>query len=239
MISLKGKTALITGATGGMGREIAKQLSEDGTHLILLGRNEEKLKQLKDSLTAISDSEIETVCIDLSKNIEKAAEELALRMKHLDIFIHTAGVIIPNHIENVSRQDFEEQFNVNFRSVYTLVQVLLPFLKKTRGEIIMVNSSVIRGAKDELSVYTSTKHALSGFTESLRQEVNPCGVRVVNIIPGKTATPMQEDLHRRKNIKMKGELLIQPYEIAYTILRILKLPITSEITELVIRPMKK
>jgi len=239
MLSLRGKTALITGATGGMGSEIAKQLVTDGVHLILLGRNEKKLKSLKDTLRGISSAGIETVCLDLSMDIEKPAKELASRLKHLDIFLYTAGVIIPNHIENVTSREFEEQFNVNFRSVFTLVQAMLPLLKEARGEIIMVNSSVIKGAKDELSVYSSAKHAMAGFTESLRQEVNPCGVRVVNIIPGKTATAMQEDLHRRKNLKMKGELLIQPYEIAYTILKILKLPFTSEITELVIRPMKK
>lgn len=239
MISLRGKTALITGATGGMGREIAKQLVTDGVHLILMGRNEKKLKSMKDDLRGISSAGIETVCLDLSEDIEKPAEELALRLDHLEIFIHTAGVIIPNHIENVTREEFDEQFNVNFRSLFTLIRTLLPLLKQTGGQIVMVNSSVIKGAKGELSVYTSAKHAMAGFTESLREEVNPFGVRVVNIIPGKTATAMQEDLFRRKNLKMKGELLIQPYEIAYTILKILKLPVSSEITELVIRPMKK
>ncbi|MBN1187067.1 MAG: SDR family NAD(P)-dependent oxidoreductase [Bacteroidales bacterium] len=239
MLSLRGKTALITGATGGMGSEIAKQLVTDGVHLILLGRNEKKLKHLKDTLTGLSSVEIETVCLDLSKDIEEPAKELASRLKQLDILIHTAGVIIPNHIENVSRQEFEEQFNVNFRSAYTLVKALLPLLKEACGQVVMVNSSVVKRAKDDLSVYTSAKHALAGFTESLRQEVNPYGMRVVSIIPGKTATAMQEYLYHRKKLEMKGELLIQPYEIAYTILKILVLPFTSEITELVIRPMKK
>ena len=239
MIPIIGKTALVTGATGGMGSEIARQLALEGVNLILLGRNEKKLGVLKLDLESISDAGIEIVCLDLSKDIEEEAIKLASRLQRLDIMLHTAGMIIPNHIENVSREEFEEQFNVNFGSVFTLVKVLLPLLKKTGGQIVMVNSSVIRGARDELSVYTSTKHALAGFTESLRQEVNTHGVRVMNIIPGKTATAMQEDLHRRKNITMRGELFIQPYEIAYTILRILKLPFTAEITELAIRPMKK
>ena len=222
-----------------MGTEFARQLASEGAHLILLGRNESKLKHLKDSLTATSDAEVETLCLDLSQEIEKEAGELASRLKNLDILLYAAGVIIPNHIEDVTRHEFEEQFNVNFRSVFTLVRALLPLLKEARGQVVVLNSSVIRGARGELSVYTAAKHALAGFTESLRQEVNPHGVRVVNIIPGKTATAMQQDLHRRKNIQMKDEMFIQPYEIAYTILKILKLPFTSEITELVIRPMKK
>jgi len=93
----------------------------------------------------------------------------------------------------------------------------------------------LRGERCAIDRY----NALAGFTESLRQEVNPHGIRVVNVIPGKTATAMQEELHRRKNVKMMGELFIQPYEIAYTIVRVLKLPFNAEITELAIRPMKK
>ena len=239
MITLKGKTALVTGATGGMGKEIALGLAREGVHLVLLGRNQAKLDGLRELIEGNSAIHIKTVSLGLEDNIEEAASELASELDQLDILVYAAGSIIPNTLDQVTGGEYERQFNINFHSAFTLVRALIPRLKESSGQIVMINSSVIKNAKADLPVYTASKHALAGFTESLRQEVNPSGIRVVNIVPGKTATGMQEELARNMNVDMRSDSMIQPYDIAYTVLQILKLPYTAEITDVFIRPMRK
>jgi NADP-dependent 3-hydroxy acid dehydrogenase YdfG len=148
-------------------------------------------------------------------------------------------LIIPKSVEHAREEDLTRQFNVNFFSAFRLISLMIPCLKANRGQIIIINSSIVKSAKEDLSLYGASKHALAGFTESLRNEVNPLGIRVVNVVPGKTATGMQEQLAQMSNSAYNSGIMIQPYDIAYTVLGVLKLPQTAEITDIFIRPMNK
>jgi len=237
MIELAGKTALIIGSTGGMGKEISRLFASEGIHLYLVDREEDRLKELKGSISDSSNVHVTIISADLSRNTKENARSIASQVQQLDLLVYSAGSIIPNFLKDVSQEEFDEQFNVNFNSAYFLIQALIPRLKERNGEIVLINSSIINNPKADLSVYISSKHALKGFTDALRQEVNPSGVRVVNIVPGMTATGMQENLAGSMNKEIRGSLMIQPYDIAFTILHVLRLPRTAEITDVFIRPM--
>ena len=107
-----------------------------------------------------------------------------------------------------------------------------------QGQVIFINSrAVFLDARAELGQYTATKQALKALADSFRQEVNAEGIRVISIYPGRTASPMQQKVFKTEGKIYQSELLVQPADIAATIVDLLRLPITAEITDITIRPM--
>lgn len=239
MNDLTNKIALITGATGGMGQETAIELSREGVNLILVGRDEDKLEDLKECIRRDTGVDVSSHLLDLGTATEKEIKETVGHIDALDMVIFTAGALIPGSLEKTDLSWYEAHFNVNIRSVFLILKNLLPKLRASRGQVVIINSSIIKAAKGNLPLYTASKHALAGFTDAFRHQVNPFGIRVINIIPGKTATKMQKSLAKEMGTTYNPESMIQPVAIAYTIIHALKLPDSAEITEIHIRPMKK
>jgi len=239
MIKLSGKTALITGAMSGIGKEIAYKLAENNVNLYLLGRNKTGLKKLKNSLNNLGDGEINIGVLDLYRDFDDITKYLNSSVKHIDILIHCAGVLISKSIEETNFKEADEQLKVNFLAPFFITKTLLPLLKKNKGQIVFINSSIIYKTNSNLSIYSATKNALKGFSDTLREEVNDHGVKVINIIPGQTATKMLQNLYKLNNKIYLSEILIQPEDIANTVIYTLSLPKTAEIIELYIRPHQK
>jgi NADP-dependent 3-hydroxy acid dehydrogenase YdfG len=104
---------------------------------------------------------------------------------------------------------------------------------------VFINSSVGLNARAKVSQYAATKHALKAIADSLREEVNAAGVRVISIYPGRTASPMQAMIYQLEERVYQPEQLIQPEEIATVITTVLGLPKGAEVTDINIRPAKK
>jgi NADP-dependent 3-hydroxy acid dehydrogenase YdfG len=136
-------------------------------------------------------------------------------------------------------EDFDHLYRVNVRAPYLLTQQLLPLIKARQGQVVFINSSVGLNARARVSQYAATKHALKAIADSLREEVNAAGVRVVSIYPGRTASPMQAMVYQLENRVYQPEQLIQPEEIAAVITTVLSLPKGAEVTDINIRPAKK
>ncbi|MBN2350158.1 MAG: SDR family NAD(P)-dependent oxidoreductase [Bacteroidales bacterium] len=240
MISLKGQYALLTGASSGIGKAIAQQLAHEGVNLIMVGRDISKLQKIKEYLGECNVYiEYHKVDLTVNEDLDKIHDYISSSFNKLDILVHNAGILQRNQIEKSSLLELELQIQVNFKAPYIITKSLLPFLKESKGQIVFINSSVIQRPNASLSHYSSSKFALKGFTDSLREEVNADGIRVTSIYPGKTATSMQEQLHLETNVSYKPHMMLQTKDIANTVLHILQLPKTAEITDLYIRPMKK
>jgi NADP-dependent 3-hydroxy acid dehydrogenase YdfG len=112
-------------------------------------------------------------------------------------------------------------------------------LKVRRGQIVFINSSSGLTAKPNSAPYNATKHALKAIADSLRAEVNAFGVRVISVYLGRTASEMQERIHRAEGKPYRPELLLQPEDVAAVIMNALALPRTAEVTDIHIRPMNK
>jgi len=112
-------------------------------------------------------------------------------------------------------------------------------IKSRRGQIVFVNSSVGLIARANVGQYAATKHALKAIADSLREEVNADGVRVLSIFPGRTATPMQELVHKMEGRVYQPERFTQPEDIAQVVINTLALPRTAEVTDISIRPFRK
>jgi NADP-dependent 3-hydroxy acid dehydrogenase YdfG len=119
---------------------------------------------------------------------------------------------------------------------FALTQALLPLLRMRQGQIVFVNSSQGIQAKGTTGLFAATQHALKAIADSLRQEVNADGVRVLSIYPGRTATPRMQALYEVEGRPYRPELLLQAEDIAQVVLDTLQLPRTAEITNIEIRP---
>jgi len=240
MPSLKDQVVLVTGASSGIGKAMALAVASHGATLCLLGRKVEGLEKVaEDARKKGSRVQFYEVDLTVDNDIEKMKANLERDCGRLDVLIHSAGVICLGEVESASVGDLDWQYSVNIRAPYFLTQALLPMLQSQRGQIAFVNSNMGLNARGNLSQYAATKHALKAFADSLREEVNPKGVRVLSIFLGRTASPMQEIVHRVEGRAYNPDVLVQPHDVATMVTTALTLPRTAEVTEINIRPMIK
>ena len=191
MRSLSGQIAVITGASSGIGRAIALCLAEQGLTLCLIGRNPTSLESVASDAGKTS-PRIFSYQTDLTKDndLKELVGKLRKDISHINLLVHCAGVLTVGQVEDLAISEFDSQYRANVRAPYALTKDLLPMIKCCAGQIVMMNSSIWQQARAGLSQYAATKYALKAFTDSLRDEVNDDGVRVLSMFLGRTATPM-------------------------------------------------
>lgn len=241
MTKFDGQVAIVTGAGSGIGRATAKALAELGATVCLVGRKMETLRSLMEENAAIH-SRFRCYQTELAstRDIQDLSQRIKKDSRAVNLLVHCAAVISEGNVENASIKNLDRQYSVNVRAPYYLTQRFLPLLKESHGQIVFVNSSVVlRESKGGTSQYSATKYALKALADSLRDEVNSDGVRVISVYPGRTATPMQERIHELEGKEYIPEYLSQPSDISTAIICALAMPSTSEITDISIRPFKK
>ncbi len=240
MRSLAGQVAIITGASSGIGKAIATGLAAQGASVCLIGR---KLAALESVAELIKDKAptVLCYCVDLSndQDVSLLKSKVIKDARGADLLIHSAGVVALNPTESSSIEDLDWQYRINFRAPYVLTQQLLPLIGERQGQIVFINSSAGLSTRANVGQYASTKHALKAFADSLREEVNTTGVRVLSVYVGRTATPMQEAIHKLEHRAYVPDELLQPNDVAEVVIHSLCLPLTAEVTDINIRPLKK
>ena len=187
-------------------------------------------------------SQADCLQVDLTveADIERLSQHLCTEAGKLDILIHSAGIIFQESMERARIENLDAQYATNVRAPYAVTKRLLPLLTTARGQIVFVNSSAGLSAKRaELGQYSATKHALKAIADSLREEVNQKGIRVLTLYLGRTATPMQETLYQQAGMAYHPERLLQAEDVASVIVQALVLPPTAEITDISMRPLQK
>lgn len=239
MTDLAGKTALVTGAGSGIGKAIALSLAREHANLILAGRD---LKRLREAASLCEKEGIAVECypVDLfdAEQIGDLARQAARRPGDIDILIHCAGIIRLGSLAEAQLRDFDHQFQCNVRAPFFLTQLLLPGLIRRQGQIVFINSTLGLAARAGASQYAATKHALKALADSFREELNPAGVRVISVYLGRTATPMQAQVHEAERKPYHPENLIQPEQVSGAVIQALRIGREAEITDVRIRPFK-
>jgi NADP-dependent 3-hydroxy acid dehydrogenase YdfG len=230
-----GQTAVVTGASSGIGRAIAEGLAARGASLCLLGRRPDALREVAPCPSENARQWIYRVDLNVGEQIENFAAGFARDGGQADILVHSAGVISVGSLEHASVDEFDRQLNTNVKAPYRLTQVLLPLLKSRAGQIVFINSSAGVSAVPGSGQYSATKHALKALADSLRAEVDG-QVRVLSVFTGTTATPMQASLHTLKGRAYVPDKLIQPEDVAALVVHALSLPRTVEVTDMSMRP---
>jgi NADP-dependent 3-hydroxy acid dehydrogenase YdfG len=240
MAALTGQIAVVTGASSGIGKAIALGLATQGAISCVVGRKREALQAVVESAR---DAAQRMRCYRADLTVDADVHELAAQLQrdydHVDVLIHSAGIIANGPLEVAPVEDLDRQYRTNVRAPYLLTQAVLPLIKARQGQIVFINSTVGTSAVANAGQYAATKHALKAIADSLRGEVNPHGVRVLSVFLGRTATPMQAAVHRMEGRPYRPELLIQPEDVARVVLDTLSLPRTAEVTDIHLRPMIK
>lgn len=234
---LSDRTAVITGAAGGIGRCIAAQLAAAGARLCLIGRNRAKLATVAAGLSPRG-IDVHTLACDLNQDddVRQAAAEIERSFPRLDILVHCAGTIALAPLASTPIADFDRQYRVNVRAPLLLTQALLPLVQAAHGQIVFINSSLGVRVKEQAGAYAASKHALKAVADTLRAEVQASGVRVLSVFPGNTATEMQQQVCRALNKAFVPTAMLQPDDVAAAVVNALTLPPTAALTELHILP---
>lgn len=238
--NLLGKIAVVTGASGGIGRAIALALSQYGVELCLVGRNPVALAETTAALH--QQSVVTCFPVDFANptDFELVLRHLEKKLRQLDILIHCAGTIQRDTMERARMEDLDVQYAINVRAPYLLTQRLLPLLSSKGGQVVFINSTAgLTAKRPEIGQYAATKHALKAVADSLREEVNPKGIRVLTVFLGRTATQMQAKLCEEDGHQYSPQTLLQPEDVASVVIHSLALPHTAEITDIWVRPMIK
>lgn len=227
--------ALVTGATRGIGREVALDLAR--THRVIVGgRDARAVAALVEEL-----GDARGFVADLADGAATEAAVETLRADgdgdRLDVLVHSAGAIGPiAPIAEGAREAYREVFELNVVAVADLTRLLLPALRAARGLVIAINSGSGLRAGPESSVYSASKFALLAVTDALRAEERDRGVRVTSIHPGRVATDMQRDLREREGGAYEPERYLDAASVARTVRLAVDLPPSATVESLSIRP---
>ena len=193
MINLKGKKVLVTGASGGIGKAIALELSSSGADLCLTGRNKTKLENLQ----KIIGGNCQIIISDLSNSqgIENLADQAQKIMGQIDILVNNAGITKDNLFIRMSEDDWNEVININLNSIFKLTKLLIKGMVKRRfGRIINITSVIGVAGGAGQSNYSASKAGIIAMSKSLAQEVGSRSITVNNIAPGFIETNMTAEL---------------------------------------------
>lgn len=186
-MSLKGKTILITGASAGIGRATALQLTQQGAHIIALGRRQDALDALAAELPA---GQVRTLAGDL--NDEAFVRRIDALAPELDAFVNNAGVLRYAPILELTSEDCQWMFQTNVLASLRVTQgIARAMVAKQGGHIVFMSSIAAREVYRLASVYCATKHALSALARSFRIELQAHGIKVTEVAPGMVDTDIR------------------------------------------------
>jgi len=219
----KGKTAIVTGASKGIGFEISKQLSNAGAKVIMLARNIDDLRQAEKEIAG--DTEIFSADLSELPDIKRFVKYITENHSSIDFLISNVGTNIRNKTEDANEDEFEFLFNTNLRSTYHLARLLLPTLKKSANANIVFMSSVAGHTHLRTgALYAMTKAAINQLTKNLAVEWAEYNIRVNSIAPWYIATPLAKQVLSNKNYKNEvlsrtpANRIGKPEEVASTAL---------------------
>jgi short-subunit dehydrogenase len=194
------KVVLISGATGGIGHELARQLSPEGCKLALFARREKQLQDLAQQCTTNTTTCIYTSC-DVKKpdEVQDAVDLTVKTFGRIDVAILCAGILVPNPIETFDSTIIKQSIDINFLGYVYFIEALLPVMKRQQGGIIAATSTLPdRRGVPGWGAYGASKAAVSWLMESLRAEAKQkYNIDMITIKPGSVLTPMIEEYHRR------------------------------------------
>lgn len=216
--------ALITGASSGIGSAIARSLAP--THDLLLGgRDETSL-----SLLATEIPGAQAWPFDLT-NV--ASADLGV-LQRLDVLVHSAGIALLGPLSEASAADWRQTFELNVFAVAELTNLLLPQLRASSGQVVLINSGAGLRANPGWGVYAASKFALRAYADALRAD-EP-SLRVTSVFPGRTDTPMQREVRRQEGGSYESSQYLDANSVGRAVASAVLATPDAHITELVVRP---
>jgi NADP-dependent 3-hydroxy acid dehydrogenase YdfG len=243
MTDLTGKTALITGASSGIGEATARHLSKAGVKVALAARRKDKLDVLVSEIEADGGQAlaIEADITDMAV-CESAVQQVVSAWGQIDILINNAGVMLIGPVAELPIENWERMIKLNELGLLYMTRAALAELKKTDGHIVNISSVAGRTTGQGSAVYNMTKWGVNAFTEALRKELvdEKSGVRTTLIEPGVVATELQSHNTAETREKLKSRFgaikVLEADDIASGIMYAVSQPAHVNVNEILIRP---
>lgn len=234
------KTVLITGGTTGIGRTTALLLASQGAHVMIFGRHEPELTAALEDIRQVKGESAKLIGLqaDVSKiaDIKRVYKEVDCEFGKLDILVNNAAL---GYEELLKGTDEEWQYivNTNLLGYMSCAREAVKRMKAAgEGHIVNIGSMSAHTRKSGESVYVATKSAIQGFSEALGKEVNPMGIKVTLIEPGRVGTDMQEESPEEQR-QMEDQLkMLKTEDIAACVLYTLTQPKRCDVISVIIRP---
>lgn len=236
------KTALITGATSGIGRATAIALAKNNYRVILCGRREDRMAALRDTLA--QHTPVHTLLFDVrdNKSVATSIASLPEDFKNIDVLVNNAGNAHGlDPIEKGSVDDWDAMIDINVKGLLYVSKAVIPGMVERRsGHIINIGSTAAKEVYPNGNVYCASKHAVDAISQGIRMDLNQYGIRVGSVNPGMVATEFSEvrfkgDAERAANV-YKGFEPLQPEDIADIILFVVSRPYHVNIADLIVMP---
>ena len=228
-------TALVTGATQGIGRATAFALGRAGYRVGACARTAAKLDALVAELRA-EGIEAAGAAADVSDaaQVERAVAAVTGALGDVGLLINNAGVLIARPFEELTLQDWDATMATNLRSLFLVTRAVLPAMRRKReGTVVNVASLAGRNGFVGGTAYAASKHGVLGFSRSLMLEVRKEGIRVIAVCPGSVDTGMLRD---QPLLKSDPQRILKPGDVADAIVHAVQLPLRALVSELDIRP---
>ncbi|HZY43711.1 MAG TPA: SDR family NAD(P)-dependent oxidoreductase [Anaerolineae bacterium] len=206
-LNVAGKVIIVTGASDGIGRELALQLGARGAIVVLTARREHVLEEVATRIRAAGGQGL-VVPADLcdANLIAHLVERTVQEFGRIDVLINVAGMGFYDWIEEMSSDELQRQYQTNVIGLADLIRQVVPIMKQQRsGHIINFSSYASRIAVPPLTIYASTKYAIEGLSDALRRELAPWGIRVTRVHPWAVDTKFNEKAARHSGIIFPDE----------------------------------
>lgn len=230
---LRDQVIVITGAPSGIGLATAEAAAKKHAKLVLAARSEQTLGEIADRLRSEGTEVIAVACdVSIRRDVDELAAAAVAHFGRIDTWVNNAGLAIYGKLEEVSDEDSRRLFDVNFWGVVNGSLAAIPYLKQSKGTLINVGSEVSQAYVPLLGIYTASKHAVKGFTDTLRvelEDVEKTGVTVTLIQPTAVDTPFPQHARNYQSQEPKlPEPQIDPTDVADAILSAAVKPVRAK-----------
>jgi len=229
-MDLKGKTALVTGASSGIGRAVSIAIGSQGASVGLLARSEDELEETKKQVEdAGGSAAVIPTDVTEPEQVREGVEQTAATLGGIHIVANIAGLGIFKNLEDMSVDEWDKHIDVMLRGAFLVTKYSLPHIyEQERGHVLAVTSMWAKRFCAKCTGYTGAKFGVRGLMQSLREEARPHNVKVTNIMPGTVDTPFFDKANWDANLKCA----LYPKDVADTIVFALQLPDRAVIEEL-------
>lgn len=229
------KTALVTGATEGIGRAIAFALAHAGYRVGVCARSDAKVHSTVQELETLGVAAAGAAAdVGDERQVRAAVRTLTARLGPFDTLVNNAGIAVLKPFDQLTVEDWDRTIATNLRGMFLVTREILPGMRERKaGDVVNIASLAGRNGFVGGTAYTASKHAVLGFSRSLMLEVRKDNVRVIAICPGSVDTAL---MRNQDMISRDSSRILLPEDVADTVIATLRLPGRAMISELDIRP---
>lgn len=224
----------VTGASRGIGYEVARAFAGIGAHVVVSSRNRRKLTSLVKQITKRGGCATARACdVSSERSVTAAAKQILKRWGRVDVLVNNAGVTYFKSLRETTRSEFDEVIAANLRGTFLCIKAVIESMVRHRsGHIINVISVAAQKAYTKSSAYSASKAGVLALTNVLREEVRPFGIKVTAVLPGATETQMWSSSTR---VKFHHRMM-SAEDVARIVVSVFQAPRRAHIEEIIFRP---